>query len=246
MKCEILLDSYLRAVANNSEIRRIQDNCVLITPYLHSHGVYISVFANESDNKIKVHDNGETLQSLFLRGVKIVDNSHREELLKDICRTYNVEVNGWTIQKIIEVDYLGEAIIDLINAVKSANDLIYLHQASSSNVFRFEVEMFLKGKNLSYTPNKKINGRTTEHRIDFHYKKEKDNFINVISGSDLQTKVIKSGFSYYDIKENHTNFAWISVLNPEDKWTAHSLEILNQFSQTVTWQNKDSLINLLN
>lgn len=247
MNCDILIEKYLEAIAKNSEIKKVGDNCILITPYLHSHGVFITLFANDTNGtEVKIHDNGETLQSLFTRGVKIFENPNREQLLNDICKAYKVQVAGWTIQKIVDIKYLGEAIIDLINAVKSANDLIYLHQSTSSDIFKFEVTMYLKGKNLSYTPNHKINGKTSPHKIDFYYRAKKtDYFMNVISGTNLSNKVIRTGFSYYDIKENHKDFNWISIINPEDNWTKSSLDLLNQFSTTVDWKNRDNLITLL-
>lgn len=247
MNCNILLERYLKAVSENSIVKNIEDSCVLITPYLHSHGVYISIFANEENNgSIKIHDNGETLQSLYTRGVKIFENKNREQLLYDICKSYKVEVSGWSIQKIIDLEFTGEAIIDIINALKSVNDLIYLHQTTSSDIFKFEVKMFLKQKNLSFTPDHKIIGKTSSHKIDFYYKKnQSDYFLNVISGSNLQNKVVRSGFSYYDIKESRQNFNWISILNPEDNWSKNSLGILNQFSTTISWKNRDNLIKLL-
>lgn len=246
MNCDNLIEKYLGAVAKNSEIRKIGETCVLITPYLHSHGVYITVYADMEGARVKIHDNGETLQSLFSRGVKVFETPTREEIMNDICRSYGVELAGWTIQKMTEERYTGEAIIDLINAVKSANDLIYLHQATTSDIFKFEVRMFLKEKKLSVSPDYKVTGKTTAHKIDFFYhKRETDYFINVLSGTNLQVKVIKSGFSYYDIKETRRKFSWLTIINPEDEWTKRYLNILNKFSTTISWEHKDRLLELL-
>lgn len=221
--------------------------CAIVTPYLHSHGVYITVYAKQQENGICIHDNGETLQSLLMRGVKIFDAEHREQLLKNICTAYNVENSGWTIQKTVPPELVGEAMIDLINALKSTNDMIYLHSATSSDMFKFEVMKYFKDKRLDVTPDFSVNGKTTVHKIDFYYRhKQRDNFIKVISGSQLQMKVIRAGFTYYDIKETKRDFAWISVINPEDEWTKHSLEILGGFSKTVSWELKERLVTLLN
>ncbi len=247
MNCDKLLKSYLDAFARHSEIIPMKDGCILITPYLHSHGVYITIYAKAEGDRIVLHDNGETLQSLFMRGVRLFENEHREQLLRSICKAYSVDLSGWAIEKTVTTDLTGEGIIDLINALKSVNDMIYLHQASTSDVFKFQVTMFFKERQLNVTQNHKVNGKTTTHKIDFYYRRRQvDHFIKVMSGSQLQMKVIRAGFSYYDIRETKKEFSWINIINPEDEWSSSSLEILNGFSKVISWEHKDSLVKLLN
>ncbi|MFH0989743.1 MAG: DUF1828 domain-containing protein [bacterium] len=245
--CNAILEMYLSAVRQHSEILRVGEQCAILTPYLHSNGVSITIFAQQGpENKVRLHDNGETLQSLFSRGVKIFDNEHRLSLLQDICRSYSVEYSGWVLFKDSVYDQIGDGMIDLINALKSINDMVFLHQVSTSDILRFAVEVYFKEKQLDVVNNYKLLGKTTIHKVDFYRKTEsKEKFVNVLSGSNLQNKTIKLGFSYYDVKEMRKSGNWISIINPEDKWAPQTLKLLGNFSEILSWEHKDKLLDIL-
>lgn len=245
-KCEDIKTKYIESLIQHSVVRSTKNGCILLVPFLQISGEFIAIhYQFLDDNSVIIHDNGDTISELHLRGVEVLsdNDSKGKELLIQILRKFNFEVDGWTIKKIISFDEVGNATLDAINCLKSVFDLMFLHRANPSDPFKSLVTRFLNAQKITFVREYRISGKATQHTIDYAISAAENRdqiFLNICHGKRVKTIAEHSGFSCVDIRNAGHTFQWVPIINPEDDWNEASKSILRTYSdRIIEWGNHE-------
>lgn len=214
---------------------------VLSTPFLDPFQDGIRVYLEPQGGEFLLHDDGNTFENLCDLGVKIEDSDRRKALIQRAVAGCGVRFDNGRLEVTATHSNLAQRLHFLITSVLRLNDL-WMSSVSHRWVDFYEmVAEFLDQKNVLYTPNVSIPGRTVEHQMDFviPLPKRKERLVKLVGDPRPQTAKIIS-FSWLELREARPESERVVILN--DTRSPDPLETENEEEQRLV---SDQTVSIL-
>lgn len=220
-----LIEDYHQFLRNrtHTKIDQFTEWAVINTPFLDMFNDGVEVYVKNSDGKLFLSDDGITLKNLELCGVNFNRSNSRREILDKILLNYGIKIKeNELIVEATEKNFPQQK-HNLLSAILEINDLSILAKHTLSSVFREEVDAYLNGKGIIFTPWFIAKGSTgLEFNFDFHIAGRKEEIVvKVFSGLNKQN-LAAFLFSWEDIKATrqkivNKNLKGLAVVNDVEK-----------------------------
>lgn len=187
---------------------------VLSTPFLDPFNDGISIHLEPRNGELLLHDNGDTLDNLAALGVKIEESERRKALIQRAVAGCAVTVRSGRLETVATTGNLPQRAHFLITAILRLNDL-WMSAAPHRWTDFFElVAEFLEQKQVLFTPNVSIPGRTVDHNIDFviPLPKRQERLVKLVGDPKPQTAKVLS-FTWMELQESRPEAERVVVLN---------------------------------
>ena len=232
LNSQLLLNEYLKFIESFSKVKEIKDGYYISLPFVYAGNHFIELCIKQlNENLFIISDLGNVLIEVESSGVPIFSNKKRKEMLLDIIKKYQLNLDGVILQKTFARNKLAQTIHHFVEAIKSVSDLIYFHEARipRESIMLQEIKHILDHKRIKYEEQNeaRIDGVLEKHKVDFLIENGKPEIIVTLMGDN--TKMLSEiwGFKFSDIKENHPNVCSISVYDVEvSTWSEVSKRIL--------------------
>jgi Domain of unknown function DUF1828 len=127
---EEIKHNYLKWISDNTRIFQNGENHAISTPFLNTHNDHIEIYIETlANNKILLHDGGETIEDLKWQGVDLDGSPKRQKMLEEILRSYGVKRQGNRIETIITQADAGIRKHFLVQSILAINDMYMLSQS---------------------------------------------------------------------------------------------------------------------
>lgn len=158
-----IVQDYLNWLKERLRVIERGDVSVLSTPFLDPFHDGIQIYIERSNGEFVLHDNGNTLENLQCLGVKIEDSARRKALIERAIAGCAVRQTKERLETTATAANLSQRAHYLLTAVIRLNDL-WMSQVPYTLIDFFEmVAEFLDRRQVLYTANVSIPGRTVEH-----------------------------------------------------------------------------------
>lgn len=224
MDCQAIIDSYLKWIKDNTEIRSIRDgqSCEITTPFMDRHNDHLQIYITKKDNNLMLTDDGYILQDLSMSGMNL-DTPKRKQLFQSVLNGFGVKVDDYErIYVDANITNIGQKKHALLQALLAVNDMYTLSQESISSFFKEDVEQFFNANEIYYAKDIKIAGKTGfDHTIDFLISATRTMPERLIKAINKPTKdhVMASIFSFSDIAEIRDRKPKNFVIYNDVDWT---------------------------
>lgn len=187
---------------------------ILSTPFLDPFNDGIKIYIEPRNGELVLHDNGDTLDNLSCLGVKIEESERRKALIQRAISGCAVVFNGSRLEAISTPSNLPQRAHFLITAILRLNDLWMSTTGHRWSDFFEVVAEFLEQKQVLFTPNVSIPGRTVDHNIDLviPLPRRRERLVKLIGDPKPQTAKVIS-FTWMELQESRPEAERVVVLN---------------------------------
>jgi hypothetical protein len=242
-----LVNQYINWLKDKTVIKQINDYAEITTPYLDRHNDYLQIYAKKADGKFVLSDDGYVINDLKSSGCNLTGKK-RQDLLNLTLNGFGVKLVGNVLT--VEADATNFPLKkhNLVQAILSVNDLFYLAEPVTSSLFFENVESWLNGSDVRYTPNVKFTGKSGfDHQFEFVIPKSKvrpERMLHTMNSISRATAE-KLAFSWFDTKSTHSPDATAyALVNDTKKAPQESvLEALKNYEvQPILWSQRESIV----
>ncbi|WP_294836632.1 DUF1828 domain-containing protein [uncultured Lactobacillus sp.] len=168
---------YLDWIKKSYEYNQLDNGTVeIVSPFLDNFSDEIGMYAIQQKNgKIKLTDDGWTLDNLNSMGININKSKNRKSILEQQTRSYGIEViDGELCTEVSEIDF-PVAKHRLLQAIIFVNDMFMMAPKTTSKIFFEDVDNFFTENNIRTTKNASYIGQSgLTHRYEFSIPGFKD------------------------------------------------------------------------
>ncbi|RHW52858.1 hypothetical protein DS834_02945 [Lactobacillus bombicola] len=172
-----LNQEYLDWVKKSYEYNQLDNGIVeIVSPFLDNFSDEIGMYAIPKKNgKIKLTDDGWTIDNLNSIGVNINKSKSRKNILEQQAKSYGIDViDGELCTEVSEHDF-PVAKHRLLQAIIFVNDMFMMAPKTTSNVFFDDIDNFFTENNIRTTKNSSYIGQSgLTHRYEFSIPGFKD------------------------------------------------------------------------
>lgn len=237
-----LMAKYFEFLNTNFEIEKIENDIYkIITPFLDRRNDHITIYAIIDKEKIKLTDDSYTLDDLEFEGIKF--KGKREEELNHILTGYGVYKKNNELFIITDEESFARRKHNFIQALLNVNDMYLLSSPRISSIFLEDIKEFFDEKNLIYTENISIEGKSKiPHKFDFLVprqirKNKKEALIKALNNPKLEN-IRAYLFSFDDIRKIGRDDDGFIILNDKNKINEKIYTALENYKVTpIHWSN---------
>lgn len=239
-----LLDDYSAWVRDRNVLRAVSDQWVEITtPFVDRNNDSLQIYARRVPEGFELTDAGETIADLRLSGCEL-DTDKRRGLLKVITNGFAVQLNDDALEVTASVNNFPLRKHNLVQAMLAVNDLFVLAAPTVASLFHEDVEAWLKGSEVRFTPNVRFVGKSGfDQHFDFAIPASRthpERLVNAIAVPSRQ-RISSLLLAWEDTKENRSADArCVAILNDNERPVRHeSLMALRNYDITpVKWSER--------
>ncbi len=250
MDSKRLVDDYVEWLRGKIKAKDIEGYCEITTPFLDRHNDHIQVFVSQSENGMRISDDGYILSDLEMSGCDL-SKPNRKKTLETIIRGFGVNEDNGVLYVDSSVENFPQKKHALIQAMLAVNDMFMTARGRVASFFIEDVSHFLDNHDIRYTSNKGVTGKAGfSHKFDFVIPKSKkypERLMRAINNPsrDTATSLI---FAWTDTEENRSKDSQFYVML-NDKEKPISSEILSAFHKygvkTLAWSEREKYANEL-
>jgi hypothetical protein len=251
-ECKNLIDGYLSWLRQGLQVEQVSERCCIIaTPFLDRHNDEIEIYVERRGSGLWITDDGYTLADLDHGGVKL-DTEKRSTHLKHILRGFGVKVEGSEIcVETTERDF-PQRKHNLIQAILAVNDMFVMGKESVLELFKEDVEKFLRLKGIPIFRDFKLSGKSGfDHKFDIGLPAINNHPEGVVQAINKLTKdrATSLAFMVADVElargRNHLRaFAFIN--DEEDVPNSENLSALSAYNiQSFRWTKREESVLIL-
>jgi len=165
-ECKRLIGNYLTWLKEELHVEEAGDSCVIATPFLDRHNDEIEIYVEKRGEGIWLTDDGYTLSDLAHTGVHL-DTDKRQMHLRSILQGFGVRSLGNEIfVETTERDF-PQRKHNLVQAILAVNDMFVMGEESVLQLFKEDVESFLRSRGVAIFRDFKLSGRSGfDHKFD--------------------------------------------------------------------------------
>ncbi|GAX02568.1 hypothetical protein IWT140_00165 [Secundilactobacillus pentosiphilus] len=248
-----LLDDYTKWLRSQYSIKKIDISDEITTPFTNMIGDNMRIYVTPiSNNRIRLSDDGTTLEDLLLYGIDI-NSTSRKQMIDRIKHHFSVDL----LEDVLSVTGTAPEFPmmkqNLISAMIQINDLSNTKKENVENMFFENVYAFLEKEDFGGLPNHSFEGRSgVDYKINYTIPAHKKKPLRMI---DFQRKI-----NFNDTVINAYKFRDImSSADKDSKQTTYSIiydgTTHNVSSKTekiavdaniklIPWENKDDILLL--
>lgn len=253
MECNIFIENYLHWLKENFQVHAVDQECLLITPFLDPGGDHIEIKVVKENNHILLTDDGAAHDFLFLNGIDLFGKSQSRKYQLDGALNNNrafLRNENEIATLVMPGEDIGAAINRLIRAILAVEHLVYTIKGTALKTFKEEVTEFFDRNRVSYTGEYIVHGKAKEHKFDFFIpKKEKRLLIKALSTENVpyaKRLATDTAFAFLDLKEASYTFTGISLIDDtKDVWEGDSINILSNYSILLRWTRPSEILKFV-
>ena len=176
MDTDKLLDDYTKWLRSQYSIKRIDTSDEITTPFTNMIGDNMRVYVTPiSNNRIRLSDDGTTLEDLLLFGIDI-NSTARKQIIDRIQHHFSIDLLDDVLSTTGSVSDFPIMKQNLISAMIQINDLSNTKKENVENMFFENVYDFLDKEDFGGLPNHSFEGRSgvaykINYTIPAHNKK---------------------------------------------------------------------------
>ncbi len=201
--CQELIDAYVGWLRSGLSAEVVEGGCELTTPFLDRHNDHLQVYAERTNGRILLSDDGYTLADLRTSGLDL-DTPKRREAVQTILSGFGVRSRGGELLVEASAQTLGQRTHALVQAMVAVNDMFVLAQPRVETFFFEDVRAFLDEHDVRYSERIKVSGRSGfDHLINFLVPKSRqrpERFVQAINAPTRQS-VLPYLFGVNDVRE---------------------------------------------
>lgn len=239
-----LLEAHWKWLRDSTALRHVDGAVEITTPFLDRHNDCLQIYAERAKEGFLLHDDGYILADLAMSGFKL-GSRHRAAVLTEVLNGFGVQREGDRLQVRAALNDFPTKKHDLVQAMLAVSDMFYIAQPNVAQMFIEDVAAWLDVKEIRYTPNSRITGRSGyTHHFDFIIPKSTkapERALRAVNSArkDYIESII---FSWQDTREVRAKDAEsFVVINDSEKPVAPSaLEALRTYAITpVPWTKRE-------
>lgn len=227
----------------------------ITTPLTNNIGDKLRIYLEKiQNNKIRLSDDGVTLEDLELMGIDISSKT-RKNIITNILNQYDISINDTDNTLYIDgsSDDFPLMKFNLINAMRKINDLTFTKKSNIDNLFFDDAFNFFKENDFRGVKDYLIPGGSgVPHKINYTIpasKKTPMNLIDLQNSSVTKATIMTNGFIYNDIKKNddykNENINYVIIYNSNAKLSNDVNKLaLSANIVLIPWQDKSSILKL--
>ncbi len=188
----------------------------LSTPILDPFNDGMRVYVQPNNGGFIIHDNGITLETLSLFGADIHSTTRRTSITNTVLNTCGLTIEGDRIQTLATKSNLPQRMHFLLCAMQRISDLWQTVRSPSGSNFFEHVCSYLDEKDVLYTTNLAIPGKTVQHPIDIviPLPKRRERLVKLISTPNTNMAKVVS-FSWIEIQQVRPDAERVVLINDE-------------------------------
>jgi hypothetical protein len=165
-ECKRLIGNYLTWLKEELHVEEAGESCVIATPFLDRHNDEIEIYVERRGDGLWLTDDGYTLSDLAHTGVRL-DTDKRQMHLRSILQGFGVRnVANEIFVETTEHDF-PQRKHNLVQAILAVNDMFVMGEESVLQLFKEDVEKFLRSRGVAIFRDFKLSGRSGfDHKFD--------------------------------------------------------------------------------
>lgn len=246
-KCTDLVNDYIEWLRQKIKVEAIGEFCEITTPFLDRHNDQIQFYLKKVGNIFILTDGGYTLGDLKLSGLEI-KTEKRKQILSSILNGFGAKLKGDEIIMEANPEEFPQKKHSLIQAMLAVNDLFVLSEPNVADIFREDVEKYLRIHKIRYTPYVNFVGKSGfNHLFDFVIPASEIRYERIIRVVNHPTKqnITLMIFSWNDIHESRPikSDAYTVLNDSEQKINPELVSALQSYKiKPILWSKKEEYI----
>ncbi|CAN5316849.1 DUF1828 domain-containing protein [soil metagenome] len=217
-----LIESYISWLKQKINYRDINGYYEITTPFVNHINDYIQFYLKkDTDDRIFMTDDGDTLNNLEMAGVDITTPSRKKEL-EVILNGFGIMLKGNELTTMATASTFPLRKHNFIQAILAVDDLFTVASPKVESFFLEDVINYFKQNNIRFSPNIILQGKSSfQHKFDALIpasNKMGERIIKVVSSPKKQN-IIAHLFAFEDTKKARNNEG-ILILNDQEKQIA--------------------------
>ena len=206
----------------------------LTTPLLDPLNDGMKVYVEPMEKGLLIHDGGLTMETLSLHGIDIRTSKHRKTLTETVLRTCGLTIENDRIQAIANETNLPQRMHFLLCAMQRISDLWLTVRTAGGTDFFERVCAYLDDRNVLYSTNIAIPGKTVEHPIDIviPLPERRERLIKLIGTPNVNTAKVVS-FSWIEIQQVRPKAERVVLLNDESEIEGREVRRVSEKTETI-------------
>jgi hypothetical protein len=252
VECKQLVNGYLSWLKEELRIGQLDSSCVISTPFLDRHNDEIEIYIEKRGDVIWLTDDGYTLNDLRHSSVAL-DTDKRERHLRSIIQGFGVRNDGDELCVSTTQKDFPQRKHNLIQAILAVNDMFVMGEESVLQLFKEDVEKFLRLKGVSHFRDVKLAGYSGfDHKFDFAIPPRGDKPEGVIQAINQLTRdrAASLAFMVSDVERERGkgSLAAYAFINDSDgSVNSEHLSALSVYGiKPITWSKRENEVSVLN
>ncbi|MFM2083066.1 MAG: hypothetical protein RL380_1757 [Verrucomicrobiota bacterium] len=246
-----LVNGYLSWLKEELRIGQLDSSCVISTPFLDRHNDEIEIYVEKRGDVIWLTDDGYTLNDLRHSSVAL-DTDKRERHLRSIIQGFGVRNDGDELCVSTTPKDFPQRKHNLIQAILAVNDMFVMGEESVLQLFKEDVEKFLRLKGVAPFRDFKLAGYSGfDHKFDFAIQPRGNKPEGVIQAINQLTKdkATSMAFMISDVERERGkgNLAAYAFINDSDgRVNPEHLSALSLYGiNPITWSKRENEVSVL-
>ncbi|MBB1124339.1 DUF1828 domain-containing protein [Limosilactobacillus albertensis] len=199
-----LLNNYYRFLSKSYQINKLDDTDEIITPFTDNIGDKITLYLSRSkDNKIKLDDDGYTLDNLEMMNVNLSDA--RQQVLRKICSQYEVSLSddGILYNTGTTADF-PRMKLNITSAILKIGDLSFTQHSQVKKMFVDDVIATLNQNDLGGLPSYFMGRSGVKYNFPYVVAQQKTHPLKIVDVTNHinNRNIMQTAFQFSDIKNN--------------------------------------------
>ena len=251
VECKQLGNGYLSWLKEELRIGQLDSSCVISTPFLDRHNDEIEIYVEKRGDAIWLTDDGYTLNDLRHSSVAL-DTDKRQRHLRSIIQGFGIRSEGDELCVSTTPKVFPQRKHNLIQAILAVNDMFVMGEESVLQLFKEDVEKFLKDKNVAPFRDFKLAGYSGfDHKFDFAIQPRGNKPEGVIQTINHLTKdrAASLAFMVSDVERERGkgNLAAYAFINDSDgSVNSEHLSALSLYGiKPIIWSKRESEVSVI-
>lgn len=252
VQCKQLVDSYLKWLKESIRIEELDSCCLISTPFLDRHNDEIEIYVEKRGDSLWLTDDGYTLSDLKQSNVFLDTTEKRQNHLKCILNGFGIQQEGDELCVPTSPKDFPQRKHNLIQAILAVNDMFVMGEESVLQLFKEDVEKFLREKGVPTLRDIKLSGLSGfDHKFDFGIAATTNHPEGILQTINRLTKdqATSLAFMVGDVKlaRGETTLSAYAFLNDEEnEINPDYLSALTAYKiKPLLWSRKDKEISHL-
>lgn len=254
MKTQQLLDGYINWFTQRYSVKELKEADEITTPFTNHLNDRITLYIEFlNKNKIKISDDGITLDELDMMGINI-NVPTRKKILETIIKDHGLTLTDGVLFKISETpSSFAQNKHDLIQGILSIYDILFTSKEISKGIFHEEVLDYFFENEFAGTPKPKLLGASgITHNVDYSLgatKKKPQILIKLLNDPSFK-EVAAQQYISNDLKEGlqtpKVKVRYVIIANDSKKRIPDKSLIASEDMgiDLIPWSNKEKILQL--
>ena len=250
-ECKQLVNGYVSWLKEELRIEQLDSSCVISTPFLDRHNDEIEIYIEKRGDGLWLTDDGYTISDLRHSSVAI-DTDKRQQHLKSILQGFGVRSEGDELCVSTTPKDFPQRKHNLIQAILAVNDMFVMGEESVLQLFKEDVEKFLRLKGVAPFRDFKLSGYSGfDHKFDFAIQPRGDKPEGVIQAINRLTKdkAASLAFMVSDVERERGKgklAAYAFINDTEGEINSEHLSALTAYGiTTIPWSKREADVTVL-